>query len=478
MNRTTTSAAAVLLALALILFLTPSTLAQKFNFNLLEQKIQSFSVIIDMKLEISFGIHTAKQSERYLGTIVSRDGMVIFNGSSLNNSAGMQGLSGFSVKTNPTFIEISTMDGKTYEAEFIGVDRFTDIGFLRIKGDSNQFTPIEFKGDQEFQTGDWLSLYMLLPEFINPPLTADVGMISTLVESPERFPLTVGFNSLQITSVLFNKDLEPVGVLGALIDPSTANTDPSGLLESFGQYGIPLLGVITAERLERMIDDPPHRGIVDRGWLGISLQALTPDIAEYWELNLSGGIIVNEVIGSSPAEKAGLLKGDIICQVNGQQIEVDKEEKLSVFQRQMAELGPGTAVELTVIRRDDTQDDTLNLLATLKAAPMAAADADEYECESLEFNVRNMVFADYIGNNLDAETFAGVVVSEFKRGGPANVGGLRLGDIIQRIGDSEISSVEEAELAMTDIEAAKPAEVIFFVWRNNQTLFVNVKTDW
>ena len=118
------------------------------------------------------------------------------------------------------------------------------------------------------------------------------------------------------------------------------------------------------------------------------------------------------------------------------------------------------------------------LLATLEAAPMAAADADEYECKSLEFNVRNMVFADYMANNLEAETFNGVVVSKLKMGGPANVGGLRIGDIIQRIGDSEISSVEEAELIMTEIETAQPAEVIFFIWRQNQTLFVNVKTNW
>jgi len=456
----------------------PVVQSQEFDFELLEQKVQSFAVIINMKLEVSFGIHTAEQSERYLGTIVNRDGMVIFNGTSLTSNAGLPAFSGFTVKTNPTYIEVSTLDGKTYEAEYIGVERFTGIGFIQIKGGSDQFTPVEFKGDQEFRTGDWLSLFMLLPEFINPPLAADVGMISTLIESPEHFPLTVGFNSLQTTAVLFNGDLQPVGVLGALMDPSMANTDPSGLLESFGQFGIPLLGVITAERLQRMIADPPRQGVVDRGWLGISLQALTRDMVEYWGLDLSGGIIVNEIMSESPAEKAGLAVGDIISQINGQQIEVDKEEKLPVFQRLMAELGPGAAVELTVIRRSETRIDTLSLLATLEAAPMAAADADEYECKSLEFNVRNMVFADYMANNLEAETFNGVVVSKLKMGGPANVGGLRIGDIIQRIGDSEISSVEEAELIMTEIETAQPAEVIFFIWRQNQTLFVNVKTNW
>ncbi|MBU8934722.1 MAG: PDZ domain-containing protein [candidate division Zixibacteria bacterium] len=478
MSKRMTPAMPLLLVFVLALVMVPVTQAQNFDFEFLEQKVRSFAVIIDIKLEVSFGIHSAEQSERYLGTIVTQDGMVIFDGSSLTNNAGLPAFSGFTVKTDPTYIEVSTLDGKTYEAEYLGVERFTGIGFLQVDTKGDKFTPVEFKIDRDFKPGDWLGLYMLLPEFITPPLAADVGMISTLVESPERFPLTVGFNSLQITSVLFNADSEPVGVLGALMDPSMANTDASGLLESFGQFGIPLLGVITAERLEKMIADPPIQGEIDRGWLGISLQALTKDIGEYWGLDLPGGIIVNEIISGSPADKSSLEVGDIISEVNGQQVDVDKEEKLPVFQRLMSELGPGVAVEMTVIRRNETGADTLKLLVTLEAAPMVAADADEYECESLEFKVRSMVFADYMTNNLEVETFTGVVVSGLKRGGPANVGGLRIGDIIQRIGDTDIESIEDAEQVMTGVETEQPGEVIFFIWRQSQTLFVNVKTNW
>ncbi len=467
----------LLLTFLILIGGTGNTYAQDFEFAKLENQVKDYSVIIDMKIEVSFGIHNTEQTAQYLGTIVSSDGIVIFDGTSLSSDGGLSTMTGFSVKTTPVNIEISTLDEKTYDGEYIGVDRFTGIGFLKIVSDGEKFTPVVFKSDQKYKVGDWLGLFMLLPEFISPPLAADVGMISALVESPEEFALTVGFNQLQKTSVLFNSKLEPVGVLGTLMDPTTASTDAGGLLESFGQFGIPLLGVISAERLIELIADPPRKGDVDRGWLGITLQALTKDIAEFWEMDIPGGIIVNDIVKNSPAEKAGLVIGDIIFEVNGQPVEVDKEEKLPVFQRMVAELGPGVSVEMAVVRRGDAGIDTLSFLATLEEAPMAANDAPEYENETLEFKVRNMVFADYMITNLDPEEFVGVVVSELQMGGLADIGGLRIGDIVQRIGDQDIGSIEEAEAAMTGLETTNPEEIIFFIWRNNQTLFVNVKTE-
>lgn len=460
-----------------LLTLTPGkAAAQDFDFERLEQKAHNFTVIIDMKLELSFGIHTSDQQERYLGTIVTEDGLVLFNGMALGENV-LAAFSPFAVKTTPTKIEVTTLDEKKYDAEYLGVDRFTQIGFIKIVGDENErFTPIRFLAGKRFKVGEWLTLYMLLPEFVNPPLAADVGMVSLVVESPELFPLTVGFSSLQMTSVLFDEDLEPVGVLGALLNPSHA--DAGGMLESFSQFGIPLLGVVVGERLEKLIAEPPMKGQPDRGWLGITLQALTPEMAQFWGLDVSGGIIINDIVSNSPAEKAGLAVGDIIYEVNGGQVAIDKDENLPIFQRLIAELGPGASLELTVIRRDDFAADTLKLFAALEKAPLAATEAPTYEVEFLEFEVRDLVFADYLFHNLKPETFSGVVVAELKRGGLANVGGLRLGDIIQSIVNVPVTSIEEVSAIMESVEFEKPREVIFFVWRNNKTLFVNVKTDW
>lgn len=483
MNRTNVRrspwALLVVAVLAVCILPPPFVQAQSFDFERLEKKVRSFTVVIDMKLEISFGIHTSEQQERYLGTIVTEDGLVVFNGAILGGDNAFSPFAGFMIKTTPTKIEITTLDGKKYDGEYLGVDRFTKIGFLRISRPENErFTPVRFQTTKRFEIGEWLTLYMLLPEFLNPPLAADVGMVSSLVESHEYFPLTVGFNSLQMTSVLFDENLEPIGVLGTLMDPSQANSDAAGMLESLGQFGFPLLGVVTGERLEKLIADPPEKGEVDHGWLGITIQALTPEIAQFWNLDLPGGIIVNDIVVNSPAEKADLAVGDIIFEVNGQQLDVDKDEKLPAFQRLIAELGPGVSVELSVIRRSEYATDTLRLFASLQKAPLAATEAEAYEIKALEFKVRNLVFADYMFFNVDPQTFEGVVVSELKQGGLANIGGLQLGDVIQRIGNHPVTSVDDVRSVMETIELEKPREVIFFVWRNNKTLFVNVKTDW
>ncbi len=465
----------------LLLSATPGTAvrAQQFDFERLQKRVADFSVIIQMKIAFSFGVHASEQQARYLGTIVSEDGLVLFNGADLATDNAYSSLSGFGVRTDPVNIEVSTLDGKKYAGEFIGADRFTRIGFLRIvAGDSVRFKPVGFSSGGRYKVGSWVALYMLLPEFIDPPLAADVGMISSLVVTPDFFPLTVGFGTLQLTSVIFDENLQPLGILGLLVDPSAAGAEAAGLMESVSQFGIPLLGIVTGDRLQKLIADPPARGAVDRGWLGIRLQALTSEMAEFWALSVPGGIIVNEIINGSPAEESGLQVGDIIYQVDGLPIEIDRDENLLVFQRMIAEMGPGANVEFSVFRPTEQAMKTLSVVVTLKEAPLAAADAPEYESEALEFTVRDLVFGDYLFMNQDPEVFNGAVVSKLKQGGLASVGGLRFGDVIQRVGDITARSADELQAIMEQLEQDRPREVIFFIWRDNQTMFVNVKTDW
>ena len=469
----------LLVAFTLFSLTGPTANSQNFDFGKLGTRSKAYTVMIDMQIEVSFGINTSDQEERYLGTIVTEDGLVIFDGTDIASDNLFSSFSGLTVKTTPTKIEITTLDEVSYDGEFLGFDRFTKVGFLKILAEENEkFTPVKFNKHHEFRIGEWLGLLMLMPQFVTPPLSADIGMVSNLVESPEPFPLTVGFNSMQLASVLFNESLEPVGILGTLMDPSSGSADGGAIMESFGSVGIPMLGVITGERIEELIADPPTEGEIERGWLGISLQALTQDIAEFWQLDLAGGIIVNEIIRNSPADKGGLKVGDIIYELNGQPIEVDREEKIAVFQRVIANLGPEAAVELEVIRLNQGFSDSTKILVNLEKSPISPTEAPDYEEDELELKVRDMVFADYMIYNLDSENFKGVVVSGLTPGGPASIGGLLLGDIIQRIGSTKIESLDDAKKELGEISDTKPREIIFFIWRRNQTMFVNVKPTW
>ncbi len=463
----------------ILLVSAPPVSSQNFDFSKLEPQVSAYTVIVEVQIEVSFGINSSDQEERYLGTIVSDDGLVVFDGTDLASDNLFSSFSGVTVKTTPTKVGVTTLDGLHYDGEFLGYDRFTKVGFLKIiSPQEKHFSPIKFNKHHQFRVGEWLALYMIMPDFVSPPLAADIGMVSSLIESPEPFPLTVGFNAMQLTAVLYNSAYEPVGMLGNMMDPASSSADMGGMLESMESSGIPLLGVITGDRIEQLIATPPTKGEIERGWLGISLQALTKDIAEFWGLPLSGGIIVNEIIRNSPAAAGGLKIGDIIYQVNGEPIAVDREEKVAVFQRMIAALGPSAQVELGVMRSSDGAQDSVTLLVTLQKAPISPSDAPDYEDLSLELTVRELVFADYMVNNLDSEDFKGVVVSELTPGGPASIAGLSLGDVIQRVGSTEIRSVAEAQKALEKVSSAHPKEVIFFIWRQNQTMFVNVKPNW
>ncbi len=465
-----------LAAVFFLLNMNTAVKAQRFDFDKLQENAKEYTVILEISIEISFGMNSSVQNERFLGTIVSDEGLVIFNGSALINESGL-GMHGFAIKTEPGDIKVITLDGTEYNGEYIGNDQYTKFGFVKIITETDEkFEAVKFENIDEFVIGDWLALYMLLPSFIEPPLAADVGMISNLVKSPQEMPLTIGFNSLQLTSVLYNEKLQAVGILGSIPNPSSGSE--SGGFGNSRQFGIPLQGVITADKLQKIISSPPKKGNGDRGWLGISLQAFTEDMSEFWNIDTPGGIIVNEVVPRSPAFKGGLIVGDIIFSLNGQRIEVDREEKLPIFQRTVSELGPGAALELAVYRPGENSVDTVSLFITLDKAPIAAMDAPEYKNEILEFSVRSLVFSDYMLYNLDEDALKGARVSDLKQGGLANIGGLRIGDIIQRVDNEEVISIENVEEIMDKISLDKPREVIFFIWRNYKTLFVNIKTDW
>jgi len=467
----------ILISIMMLIIGASSVSAQSFDFEKINKEVSKYTVSVEILIEISFGIQTTEAKSRGVGTIVSSDGLVMFDGTPVDSDDPFSAMAGMSVSSEPKSIEIVTMDGDKYSAEFIGVDRFTKIGFCRITTEEDiEFDYIEFKQKNDLKMGDWLAVFMLLPKFVNPQLGADIGLVSALIKEPEEFILTLGFNELEIASVMYDSAGTPIGILGNLNNPAY---DPTRMLESFSQVDdyMPLLGVIDADRLNKLIKDPPKKGEVNRGWMGIYLQALTPDIAEFWQIE-SGGIIVNDVVKDSPADTAGIKTGDIIIRLADIPIEVEKEENLPVFQKKISELGAGTTISFTILRRHDNGIDSLDIPITLSRAPLSPAEAVDFEDTNFEMKIRDMVFADYNIYNLDRHEFKGIVVKEVEPGGWSAVGGMQPGDIIQSIGNRKTVSVEKTEKILNELSENKPEEVIFFVWRDNKTLFINIKTDW
>jgi serine protease Do len=455
----------------------PSLHAQNFDFDRLLKQASVYTVVLDVKVEYTFGADVNEQEERLLGTIVRADGLIIFDGGFLSEENPFMPTGGFTFRSTPRRIKVTTIDRKEYSAEFVGVDAYTGFGFALITGADRQFTPARFVKPERLRVGDWLATLVLLPEYVEPPLATDVAMVSAVITQPEKFPLTVGFSPFEFGSVLYDSRLNPVGLLGQMEDPTGQSGGGAAMMGEFQQMNIPLLGVITLDRLEALIANPPRRGQAARSWLGITMQSLTADIAEFLGLGAPGGVIVNEIVPGSPAEAGGLKVGDVITEVDGRRVEVDREEKLSVFQRQVASKTVGSTADLTVMRPLESGLDTLHLKVILAAAPLAASDAADFEYVPYELTVRNLVFSDYVGYNVEMNSLSGVVVTSMQPGGLADISGLAPGDVIQRVNDRPVASVEEFAQVMQTVDSEQPTEVVLLVWRFGQTVFVNVRME-
>ncbi len=238
------------------------------------------------------------------------------------------------------------------------------------------------------------------------------------------------------------------------------------------------VGIMPLEQFKKLLATPPVPGEVRQGWLGIVMQALDPDIAAFWKIDVSGGVIVSDVIPRSPADRAGLKQGDFIVAIDGKPLEIKKESSLAIIQKMISERGAGASLNMTVIRPEEQKVETLAVVPVLEQAPTAAIDAPSIEDKNFDFTLRDMVFSDYNARDLDPDKIKGVIVDKLEPGGWAAVGGMYPGDIVVKIGEETVTSAAQSKDALAKLEKAKAKEVVFMVWRRNKTQFVNVKTHW
>jgi serine protease Do len=233
--------------------------------------------------------------------------------------------------------------------------------------------------------------------------------------------------------------------------------------------GYPL--IYTADLFQHLIDNPP----ADRqeGYLGIFIQPLTDGLAEYWGLEKTGGVVVSTVMDGSPAESAGLLRGDVIKVFDGEPIPAKDDTAVTDFMRLVRESGVGRAVPITLIRGGEE----LQLSAVLEESPKTAAEAEKYEDEQFGLTVREITQDYIISANLDPG-IQGVVVDRVERAGWASLGGLLPGDIIKRIGNRPVADVEEFKQILAEVKVDKPQQLAIFIERGRRTGFLRIEPDW
>lgn len=396
---------------------------------------------------------------RDIGIVVADD-LVLVNGAVLTSS---------STGSQPHTFRVHVGAGTILQAEYVGRDEFANVAFLRLLEPLPAgVKPLAFDTRAHPDVGDEVVAIGLLPENLEPMTRVHVGRIVARVERPKPFLVSDIPLDDALGGPVFTRSGKPIGVLSEF-----GNAGPSFASGFGGAEQTSYALVLGASTLAPLIADPPEHGEARRAWLGITLQALTQDMASYWKLEEHGGIIVNSVVPDSPAASAGLKVGDILVRMNGNAIDVNQEDHVPIFVEQVGSSGVGSTQHFDVVRGEQR----LAINVQLAAAPKSRLEAEQYHNEDFELTVRELVFSDYRAFDLEP-SFKGVLVSKVEEGGWSGVGGLRPGDIIQRVDGRNVETPDDIKEILNDASSKKKRKVVFFVQRLGRTQFITVQPNW
>jgi len=370
----------------------------------------------DDLFEYFFGSPRERESiQRALGSgvIVDKDGYILSN---------------HHVIANADKIMVKLANGKEYKAEIIGTDEQTDLALLKIKAKEKlQAAPI---GDSDMlEIGDW-AIAIGNPFGLDHTFT--IGIISAKGRSGIMDDSSKYENYIQTDAAINqgNSGGPLVNIKGEIIGINTAIYSPSG-----GSIGIGF--AIPINMVKTVFKQLKEKGKVTRGYLGITIQNLTPDLAKHFNRDPNSGVLIADVMKKSAADKGGLKSGDIIIEFNGKKMKNASQLRFAV-----AETMPGTTVKIKIIRNGKKK----TLSVTIGELPPEGEKAisSSNSKSDLWFGLKvDEISSGYIDKfNLDSDE-SGIIITYVKPGSKADKGGLRRGDIIKKINSIPISDYKD-----------------------------------
>ncbi len=352
------------------------------------------------------------------------------------------------VVANGVEFSVVMHDGTELDARLIGKDARTDLAVLKVDAD-REFTYVAFDQEDTTRIGDWV-VAVGNPFGLGGTVTA--GIISARGRDIGSGPYD---DFLQVDAAVnrgnsggptFNLEGEVIGVNTAIFSPSGGNVGIA--------FAIP--ASLASEVVADLMDD----GTIERGWLGVQIQPVTDDIAESLGLAEAQGALITEPQDGSPAKKAGLKSGDIVTAVNGELVEDPKD-----LARTIAKVKPGEKTELTLWRDGKSRAVTVEI-GKLDEPESAAADiqpgpsTDGHELKEFGMTV------------VPAESGSGLMITAIEPDGLAAERGMREGDIIVAVNNTDVKTVEDVAAAVKNATEAGRKAVLFQLSNQDSNRFV------
>jgi serine protease Do len=334
-------------------------------------------------------------------------------------------------------IKVILADDKEFDAELVGRDPKTDLALIRIEGAKN-LKPLELGNSEKLKVGTWV-VAIGSPFGLEQTVTAGIvsakGRIIGSGPYDDFIQTDASINPGNSGGPLLNMDGEVVGINTAII--------ASG--QGIG-FAIPI------NLAKGIIDQLKDKGEVTRGWLGVGIQDLTPELAEYYGLKAEKGVLVTQVFEGDPADKAGIKVNDVILSVDGQNVTTGRELSAMIANTPVGNQtkidlirdGKKKALTVTLAKRDDDE----------KTVAVQGRDNDELgiEVTDLDSDIARRF-------GIDGKE-SGVLVTDVKDDSLARDADVRPGDIIKEINRTVVKDRKDFVQLMKKNEDSKTVQLL------------------
>ena len=378
------------------------------------------------------------------GVIVDPNGVIITNNHVVNKADD---------------IRVILSDKREFKGKLIGTDTKTDLAIVKI--DATGLATVPFADSDQLEVGEFVLAVgspFGLTHSVTMGIVSAVGRASMGIAEYEDFIQTdAAINPGNSGGALVN-------IRGELVGINTAIFSQSG-----GNMGI---GFAVPSNLARSImDQLVKNGKVVRGWLGVAIQELTPELAAQFGLSDTKGVLVSDVMDDSPAKKAGFERADVITEYDGKSMDSPTHLRNAVAQTPI-----GRKVPIKVIR--DKKPKTIDVTIVEQPKSMSQPGSED----SGESTAPTGVLSDLDVRELNEELAArygikpserGVVIVRVKPGSTAEEMGVREGDIVMEIDRKKVTSIKSYEQAVSGL--TKDKTVLLLLKRKGQTIFLTLR---
>lgn len=371
------------------------------------------------------------------GFIISSDGLILTN---------------HHVVARATEIKVRLESGKEYDARLVGSDPQTDLALIQVKPGKGFPKPAHLGNSDATRVGSEV-MAVGNPFGLGHTVTAGIvsakGRIIGAGPYDDFLQTDAAINPGNSGGPLFNMDGEVIGINTAIVAQA----------QGIG-FAIPIN--LAVELLPQL-----KKGKVVRGWLGVMIQDLTPELADSLGLESPQGVLVSDVIKDTPAAKAGIQRGDVIVRVDDQNV-----KEAHALSRMIAATKPGTKVDVTVIREGQKRTIPVTLGTLPEKGSLESEPQEEQQPEEkwgMTVQTLTPELAQRLGWRSDEK---GVVIAQVEPGSPAAQSALRQGDLIKEINRQPVQNLTDFKKI---VQQTDKDHLLMLIKRGQGTLYVVLK---